>query len=848
MKKVCKVILVLLLLFGIACAVLLFSLNPIIQRLTPTINRKLSEAIHHPLSFGKISVSLFPRVGITLDEVSLHREQGALADAANIKSLVLETGLLSLLRGNVLVTKLLVTDGDVLVRRTKDGRILVGGTDVTHKNQASPPPTEAPPAQAEIVGTTGPSSPSSPPSHSSPSSASSSTSPSPSPSSAAEEKGSLDFAIEDTDISRIKLRFIDETVSPAADIAIEISRAFAKGISTMGQGTVKLTGSVLGKQKDNLRVDGTFSFARTSFGLPSAAATLSLSALDLAQVTNLLALYHVKTGELSLSDSLSFRLNVKSDNDGISISPALEATAGGITYGTIFRNAAGVPLRLSFNAKPTLFGDAQLKDLDFQLANIHVAAPSAVIQRGKNVSARVNAKSIALKDLAPLFPVLAPYNLQGVVSVQLDASVPLGGGNPDIRGTVTLDKVSAMIPQRPTAEGGLKAETAKSIPIERVDGKLDLAGQNASIKPLDVVIAGQEFHAGAQLRSLPSPDVDFALQSQRLALGPLLAVTTSSGIPALKDSYLTNLQLTSSFSKQRRNARVSVTAGESNLANNPVASIKLAATMTLLPDNSLESLTLQPTSLQLFGGTLGLDGSLSADGQGKINVNGYHMNLKDISSAAMQGSAVSLEGSLDSLSAQLGGVTKNFSETIDGPVRASAAKGSIIGFNLLRETLGRAAAIPGMGAALLSYIPEKYQPLLQSNGTPFEILTLQAMLHGRSVDLESVALNHALYIVTGSGRIDIGAGLDLKVQLKLTPILTQGMVLKEPRLKLLVDNKGNMVIPVVIRKRDGSLTVLPDTNELGKRALSNTAKEAATRALDKVSPGLGGVIDSIFKK
>ena len=101
-------------------------------------------------------------------------------------------------------------------------------------------------------------------------------------------------------------------------------------------------------------------------------------------------------------------------------------------------------------------------------------------------------------------------------------------------------------------------------------------------------------------------------------------------------------------------------------------------------------------------------------------------------------------------------------------------------------------------------------------------------------------------MIQGAGRVGMNGGLNLKTKLKLTPALAEKMILKQPKLQLLADSEGNIVIPVVVRK-EKHILVLPDVSDLAKRAAQNTAKEAVKKELDKLGPGLGNALDSLFK-
>jgi len=172
----------------------------------------------------------------------------------------------------------------------------------------------------------------------------------------------------------------------------------------------------------------------------------------------------------------------------------------------------------------------------------------------------------------------------------------------------------------------------------------------------------------------------------------------------------------------------------------------------------------------------------------------------------------------------------------------------ITGANILKQVFEKIDTIPGLGVAALSYVPERYRPIVQSDSTQFRSIEVDAAMESGTARINDFTLANELYILSGQGTIVPGGDINLSTQLKLTPLLAESIVLREPKAKLLLDSNKNIVIPVVIRKSgDGPVIALPDVSRLLKMGAKNTAKEAATKALDKVAPGLGGALDSIFK-
>jgi hypothetical protein len=268
----------------------------------------------------------------------------------------------------------------------------------------------------------------------------------------------------------------------------------------------------------------------------------------------------------------------------------------------------------------------------------------------------------------------------------------------------------------------------------------------------------------------------------------------------------------------------------------------------LQPDN----ISLKPTSLSAFDGTLNLDGSISTGSQKLINasISSDKLSAEEISKVVLKDSKFLIHGEVNNLHSKIQADINNFLPTAVSPTQIIINNGGIKGFNLLGDTLGKIGRIPGIGASLIESVPEEHIEATKSDETAFSRLILQSNLSDGKVSIRQAALEHPLYVVNAGGAIDLEGGMDLNAQLRITKLLSEGMILKEPKMKLLLDEQGNLVFPVLIKTEGGRTQVLPDTELLIRRAAANTAKDATGRALDKVAPGLGGAgkaIDSIFR-
>ena len=124
MKKLwLKILLSLMALAGLAVGLIIFNINPILESLRPEIQRTIAEKIGQPITFGKLSLSLFPAAAVEVSEV---RFEGA-AEAGGVKTLILKTPLMPLLKRRLSVEEAGIDGLDVRLLRKADGALTING-------------------------------------------------------------------------------------------------------------------------------------------------------------------------------------------------------------------------------------------------------------------------------------------------------------------------------------------------------------------------------------------------------------------------------------------------------------------------------------------------------------------------------------------------------------------------------------------------------------------------------------------------------------------------------------------------------------------------------------------------
>ncbi len=812
-KLLVKITLFVAIVTALAVAVLIWNINPIINKLRPQIVAAISEAVHHPVVLGEISASLFPNVALEINDVGLADENGKALQDASARKLTLKTGLGGLLKGNVKVSEFSLEDASVKIVRSPLGELSIGGIALSPKQKDA---SIDPALRTVALQGGGEQTQASPPA----------------------DGASVDFAVESANLENIRITFVDQQVKPAQEILVEDLSASAENISKSETGQIQLTATALGTEKKNISLSGSFSLAGGPGGLPNTNLDFSAKKLNLPAVIALANAYGTKIDGLTLSKTASIKAKFEIGNQGIRvIVDDLDASDAAVAFTNVLDKKSGLPAKLSFTAQPTLSGAVTASKVDLIFGDIVLAAPLS-IQPGKGGQVHLTSSTLPLASLEQFLIPVRGMGLTGAIVPDIKVQLPeKKGSQPVLNGTIKLNNISADLP--------VNKETGATLPVRNTSGTVTLLGDKIELKPFASEIAGQKLTLTATINSLKSPNVSWALNTDQLDLEKL-TTATGTKVAALAGAKLQGLKASGSFAKSSNSGNATATLASGTLAGTALSELALKSEFRLDKKNQPVSAKLMPSSFKAFGGTVAVSGGLSEQHFVAANVKATKLDLGALSGFAMSKSAFSIVGTLEEIQARVSFDKRQLTKTLSGPTSATASKGSVKGFNLLRETLGRIDSVPGVNGALTAYVPEKYRPLLSGDATEFDSLTYNANIRNGLVQLQNIKLLHALYIVEGQGEIGLDGKMNLKAQMKLTPALAEEMILKEPKLQLIADRDGNIVFPLVIKK-DKRVLVFPDISQLLKRAVKNTAKDAVKRELDKVTPGLGQAIDSLFK-
>ncbi len=792
LKKLLRFSLALGALLAAGVGFLLWNTTPLLHRLKPQLEAMATEAVGQPVSLGELSLRILPSIAI-------EASGGAAGEGASVGPVALKAKLGPLLRGDLEVTELSLQQPKLHITRAKDGSIRIGQIPLGARPAANGPGA-------------------------------------PEGTSAGDNGRRIALQIEQASLKGGEIVFVDEQAPHGVqEIRVSELDLSLDRITTASVGSFDLRASLFGSTPQNFRVSGHAERAATAGGpIPaSGAVSLHWDGIALTTLGQLAEGYggHLPPGA-QIGGTAGLSIEAVSD-DGGKLTVRVDATQAALDLGTAFRKPAGVALKLDSTLVPEGLG-AKLPQTTLTAGASTVDLSGSVQPVAGQYAFTVQSTGIKLSEIAAMLPAAATFKLQGDTGVKLSVSRTGGAQPQELGGTVTLRDVGLSVP---TGE-------QSALPVTDINGTIELSRDTVTVKPLTVTVAKQKLDAGAKIVSLTQPTVQLAVKSDSLSLEAIGAGVRPGGIAALNGAVLNGAQLTGTYSlpQQRGAAQLTFTSGP--LSGLPLANSKVAVDLTLSPGGKPELITLQPSSLAVFGGTLGASGTLGQMKQLTLSIQGAKL---DIAKLAAFGEVEGFTGTLSVINANVRADTGRVGDTLSGPVHLQALSGTIPGVNLLSQTIGGMKDVPLLGPMLLSLIPEKFRPMLQANSTAYDTVTIDATLAGAKTTIPSFVLEHQLYHVTGSGTLERGGALHFDAQMRFTPALVKDMMARNQKLKFLLDKDQNLVVPLVIRRNPGGpILVLPDVSDLAKRALAGSAKDEGKKALDKVAPGLGTAIDSLF--
>jgi hypothetical protein len=536
MKKVLiGIVLVIILLFAVGSAVVVWQINPILEKLRPHIAKVISDAIKQEVVLGKLSVGLFPNASIEVSDVALlspHSTQSA----ASLGKLALATDISSLLRGQVSVSELTISSPQARLTREADGSISLGSIKIyspnAGKNESQTKPTAGAVAPAGGKDSSA--------------------------------EAPLKLAVKTVELKNLKVVLVDKTVTPNKELELKDFSAELTNIGGSEPAVLQGSGTILGAAQKNLSVSGTVDLSKKTGSLPPAQIEIALKSTDMGAISSLLEAYGAKPKELALSGDVSLKTRLVTDNAGIHLFPELDGTQTGVGWGTVFNKAKDIRLTVAAQVESPAEGAVNVSKCDVNLAGNEVHAPlSASPQEG--IKVRVDTTKLALAELGKLLPPVRDYQLSGSmqagVNIHLPKNTEQAPAYPNLQGSANLEGLAAQIPIGQAAQG-----TPKVIAVSSGSSKLRFEQQNIILQSFDASVFKGALHTEGSF-TIPK-DVSFSVAGKAFALEQVSTVFLSNsrfGLTGVLESLAARGSAQATDFASTLNASVQTRAGKGSI-------------------------------------------------------------------------------------------------------------------------------------------------------------------------------------------------------------------------------------------------------------------------------------------
>lgn len=816
LKKLLFFLIAIFLLAGIALGVLLFNLNPILEKFKPEINAKISDVLGQKSSIGETSLQLFPEAGVAVKDISI----GEGTERSFIKKAVLHSGVKKLFKGEISISKLSLEGGEIKLKKESDGSIEIAGVSLKKEEQKVEQNAEGnSQAQANIEETS-------------------------LKSDAPTSDSGLKLELKDAELKDITVFFQDKSASPAQNLQFDNLSAKLSDFTTSPSGRLKGNLSFIGKEKNNIGVSANID-PNTPFSVSDL--DLNISSLDLGRISKILAAYGIRPSGLNLSKELKAKASANfSDKSSGKLNLELDAAGSDISFAKNFKKVSGENLKLSLSAdykkndneKETVnnvnFNNINL-NLGQSLINSSLTLENKATKNSSGESKsnnkidniKVSSKNLMLEEVSKFLPSIQNYGLKGESEFSLSVNPkPL-----NIKGPGELKNLSVQVPYG-----------AKKISVSEINSKLNFKGNSLSLEDTSLNLASQKIKADLDIEDFSKPKVTFNINSDKLnleTLGAELGLNPKS----FAGAFLGNLKSKGNYDVNQKSGKVSLEVEEAEISKIPLKSVNIKSEI------SPQKIKILPSSIKSFGGSLDFFANISQTGAKALDlsIKGNNFDSAIISKTFMPDSKFFLTGIIKSVTSNVSSTMGNFLPQSSGSLKVKVDKGTIEGINIFGESLAGVTGIPGLGSRLSKYVPEEHQSILELEHTPFDSLTFDSNLDNGRLNIRSFSLEHSIYALDGDGYVGVTDDSKMiRARLSLSKLLAQKMIERHSKLRHIENSDGGIVIPVLIKQNPGGrLIVTPDVKDLLKRAGRNTAKRAIAKELEKVTPGLGKAAEAL---
>jgi uncharacterized protein involved in outer membrane biogenesis len=499
-----------------------------------------------------------------------------------------------------------------------------------------------------------------------------------------------------------------------------------------------------------------------------------------------------------------FRVNdlkFKGTLKDLALNGGIDGTQGAIRYGNSFHKPVGVALALSTDARYS--GDRiSIRKGQLKLHTLELAT-AGDIQFGDATALNlsVDSKPATLDGWDKIIPAIASYQLAGTMEVEAKLRGRAGkGATPDVQGVLTLTKASAKPPQFPK-------------PIENLDTKIKFTGQRADIGDMTLTLGSSRIRVAAAIERFAPLTLTYKLSTPELRPADYSAALSEERKADVLRNLMSEGQLSLAGATTTYQGKISSADGTLY----KVAYKGLESNLTL----ANQVANIKNLRVNAMSGAVQLDGEYSFREPAPrfaVATRLQGIDVKELYSALDAKAERDIRGRLNA-DMRLAGSGKSWDEvqpTLQGQGEAEVVQGAVLNFNIAEAALNGITGVPGLTNLINPAMRRKYPETFSAKDTEFKELKMTLDVGDSRMNVKSSRMAAADFLVQGSGWADFTRKVDFRANLFFSDRLSADLAQSAREVKYLLNNQGQLEVPLALTGRLPNVKVVPDSRYLGQ--------------------------------
>ncbi len=751
-----------------AALALLFNLNSLIARNKDYLLAQAEQALGRKISVGEVQATLFTGLGLRLENFTMSDDPAySSGEFVRAKDLQINVKLWPLLRKEVQVKRAILHSPSIQVIRNADGKFNFATIGKKDKEKAPAEKAKVERGAKEAAAEAAPG-----------------------------------FAVSLVDISDGDIRYLDQ--KDGADLRIRRIDLKVEDLDASRPISVRLDAAVY-SDKQNFQLAANIGPVRPGgdFSQTPVEGEIDIAALDLTRLGAALPqLERILPKDLDLSGVFSVKdLKFKGTLKDLALNGEIDGTQGALRQGKTFQKPAGVPLVLRAEARYA--GDkVTIRSGRLKLHTLDLAT-SGDVRLGAAPELNLSAKAApaSLDGWEKILPALARYQLKGTIEFQAAVRGRIGNGAaPQVQGVLTLQNASAKPPDFPK-------------PIENLDTKINFTGQRATISDMSLSLGKSRLRLAAAIEKF-SP----LTLSYKLSTPEIFPADYRTGLAAERQAdVIRNLQSEGQLSLAggRLTYQGKLSSADGMLYG--VAYKNLDAALSVAEKVA----RIGRLRVNALSGTVQAEGeyafeeaaprfSLASKMQG--------VDVKELYAALDAKAERDVRGRLNA-DMKLAGSGKTWEEikpSLRGQGEAEVLQGALLNFNIAEGAIGGITGMPGLANMINPNLRKKYPDVFAAKDTEFKELKATFEMADGRINVKNLRMAAAEFLAQGEGWADFNRRVDFRSTVYFSQRLSADLAQSAREVKYLLNNQGQLEIPLTLSGRLPNVKPKPDTRFLGQ--------------------------------